>query len=177
MHRIFHNYKMKIIKTDRLLKAAQEGKYAVPAVNVDNLDSIRGVLYSCQKLESPVILQLSPVQVQSREIPYRTLIQIIKALGEEFEVVAAIHLDHGTSVEDVKKAMNSGFTSVMYDGSNNDYNINIQNTEEVKEYRKNMPVEGELGVVGGTEGQSISEDASISYTGVEIGRASCRERV
>lgn len=157
---------MKIIKTDRLLKAAREGRYAVPAVNVDNLDSIRGVLYSCQKLESPVILQLSPIQVESRKIRYQIMIQIMQELGREFEVTAAIHLDHGIVLREVKEAVDAGFTSVMYDGSASSYQTNIQNTKEIKAYAKEIPVEGELGVIGGTEGSGSQEQTLICYTGV-----------
>lgn len=158
---------MKIINTRDMLKEAKRNGYAVPAVNVDQLDSTAAVLRMCECLRSPVIIQLSPIQILSKGLTYKTLIQMIEAAGEEFDVNMAIHLDHGTDPEDVKKAVKSGFTSVMFDGSRLPFQDNKRITGEIRAYCKEIPLEGELGVVGGQEGNRKDGAGEMLYTDVK----------
>ncbi|MEG2060017.1 MAG: class II fructose-bisphosphate aldolase [Lachnospiraceae bacterium] len=158
---------MKIVDTKKLLQAARVGQYAVPAINADNVDSLLGIFNSCSQWNAPVIIQLSPIQVYSRKIDYQTMVNVIKTVGANYPVTAAIHLDHGTKVEDVKKAVISGFTSVMYDGSACDYQTNIKNTQVLRTFCKELSLEGELGVIGGEEGSSAKEGTKEIYTNVK----------
>lgn len=158
---------MKIVNTREMLEEAKKYGYAVPAVNVDQIDSTAAVLRVCERLRAPVIVQLSPVQTDSKGLTYKTLIQMVEAVGAEFAVNMAIHLDHGTEPEDVKRAIKSGFTSVMYDGSNLSFHDNKRITGEIKEYCGEVPLEGELGVVGGQEGSQKRGTGDVLYTDVE----------
>ena len=159
---------MKLVNTVSLLKDAQKGKYAVPAINVDQVDSLIGVLRACEKCNSPVIIQLSPIQVHTKDISYQSIIQMINGIGQDFDVELAIHLDHGVELSDIKKAISSGFTSVMYDGSKEKLDINIRNTLEIVRDAGNLSVEGELGVIGGEEGQNtIDGKMHDVYTNVK----------
>ena len=93
---------MKLVNTVSLLKDAQKGKYAVPAINVDQVDSLIGVLRACEKCNSPVIIQLSPIQVHTKDISYQSIIQMINGIGQDFDVELAIHLDHGVELSDIQ---------------------------------------------------------------------------
>lgn len=158
---------MKIVNTREMLEEAKKDGYAVPAVNVDQIDSTAAVLRVCGRMHAPVIIQLSPIQAYSKSLTYKTMIQMILAAGAEFDVHAAIHLDHGIEPEDVKKAITSGFTSVMYDGSQSSFYDNKRITGEIRQYCGEVPLEGELGVVGGQEGCRENGNAGIRYTDVE----------
>lgn len=158
---------MRIVNTREMLKEAKKNGYAVPAFNVDQLDSTAAVLRVCERLRAPVIIQLSPVQTLSKGLAYKTLIQMIEAAGAEFDVDMAVHLDHGTDPADVKRAVKSGFTSVMFDGSRLSFQDNKRITSEIRAYCGELPLEGELGVVGGQEGSRIDGAGDMLYTDVK----------
>ncbi len=148
---------MKLVNTkDLLWKAYQEG-YAVPAINVDMIDSVAGVLEVCEAMKAPVIIQLAPIQVHTKNISYETLINAIVEIAKPYNVTMSIHLDHGDDLEDIKCAAKSGFSSVMYDGSHHSFEENAKGTRIIRDYASDIGLEGELGVVGGNEGSS--EDA------------------
>lgn len=154
--------------TIQLLQEARAGGYAVPAINVEHTDSLIGVLNVCEIMKSPVIIQLSSLQERARGIGYGPLIRSIKAVAEVYSIPVATHLDHGTDPEDVRLGIESGFSSVMYDGSRLSYEENLKNTAEVKKICGTTALEGELGVVAGTEGTAHEEAAEADiYTDVE----------
>ncbi len=160
---------MKLKNTLDLLKDAYEKGYVVPAINVDTTDSVIALFEIFEKLKAPVIIQLAPIQVHSRRISYKALIDSIIALAQDFDVTFSVHLDHGMEIEDVKTACDSGFTSVMYDGSHEPFSGNKAGTKEIRTYAKNIGLEGELGIVGGNEGEN-SDDNGVNeelYTNVE----------
>ncbi|MFI3208128.1 MAG: class II fructose-bisphosphate aldolase [Eubacteriales bacterium] len=160
---------MKLLNTVELLQDAYKKGYAVPAINVDTTDSVIALLEKFQELKAPVIIQIAPIQAHTRKISYKSLINSIVALGEDYDVTCAIHLDHGDDIEDVKVACESGFTSVMYDGSHKPFATNKANTSEIRSYTNGIGLEGELGIVGGNEGEE-SEDSVVAdelYTNVQ----------
>lgn len=151
---------MKLVSCKELLEEARREKKAIAAINVSNMETIYALLEVATKQSETVIIQVSPIQLQIHEITYKFIVKMIQLIGEEFDIIAAIHLDHGTTVEECIQAIDAGFTSVMYDGSLGSYEKNVENTKKVVEYAKvhHVSVEAELGRVGGTEG--LEEDNS-----------------
>lgn len=151
--------------TYELMKKCRLRKVAVPAFNVDNLESVLAVIEAMEESKMPVIFQTIP-----RTLNYggkATYPAMIDALLKNSSVDYAIHLDHGNGLELARKCINSGFSSVMYDGSFLSLEDNITNTKEIVDYCKplNISVEGELGTIGGKEeSDTIS---ACSYTSVD----------
>lgn len=158
---------MKLVDTKLLLQKAYQHGYAVPAVNVDNTDTITGVFKVCEELKAPVIIQIAPIQVHPRGMTYAAILNSIKALGQEYDVTCALHLDHGNSRDDLEVAVNSGFNSVMFDGSALSFADNIRSTKTARLLADKISLEGEIGKIGGSEGESgnngITDDC---YTNV-----------
>lgn len=138
---------------DMLLKAKKE-KYAVPQFNINNLEWTRFILEKCEELKSPVILGVSEGAAK-----YMGGFNVVAAMAKELiksldiSVPVAIHLDHGSSFESCKNAIDAGFTSVMIDASKHELSENIKITNEVVEYANihNVSVEAEIGHIGGNE--------------------------
>ncbi len=143
---------------DMLNKARQE-KYAVPAFDCTEDILIRTILDTCEEKKSPVILMALEHDLQGKGMDYITA--VIKGVAEKYTIPIALHLDHATNIELVKRAIDYGFTSVMYDGSMLPYEENIKKTKEVVELakEKGVSVEAELGHVAGKEldGSSAGE--------------------
>lgn len=154
---------MTLCNTKKLLDKAYKFGYAVPAINADNTDTITGVMKVCEELHSPVIIQIAPVQVHPREMSYRTVINAIMAYARDYNVELGIHLDHGDTLEDLRVATASGFTSVMYDGSHHDFATNMENTRVARRYASKISLEGELGKIGGSEGGSGSNEVTEDF--------------
>lgn len=141
-----------IVGVDEILKKAKEGKYAVGAFNVVNLETVQAILQAASEVRSPVILQ-----VTEKTMDYsggRNIFHIIKNTAEFYypEVPVGIHLDHGKSFEVVQRAVEIGFDSVMYDGSRREYEDNLAMTKKVVKFcRENsagkVSVQAELGSV------------------------------
>ncbi len=149
-----------------LLKAFNEG-YAIPQFNITNLEWIKYILEKCNELRSPVILGASEGAIKYMG-GYSVVYNLVNSLYKELNIVipVVLHLDHGTSIESCKKAIDSGFTSVMIDASKYELNENIRITKDVVDYAKlkNVSVEAEVGSIGGIE-DNIA--ANIRYADVE----------
>lgn len=156
-----------IVNAKKMLEQAKNEKYAVPHFNINNLEWTRYILEECQRLKSPVILGVSEGAIKYMG-GYKVVANLARNLDEELEITipVAIHLDHGSSVESCKKAIDAGFTSVMLDASKYSLDQNIAMTQEVVEYAKqrNITVEAEIGHIGGTEDNINSE---IAYAKVD----------
>jgi fructose-bisphosphate aldolase class II len=142
-------------------KAMKEG-YAVPAYNFNNMEQIQAIITACAESRSPVILQVSKGARQYANATLlrwmgRGAIEMMKELGAPIPV--ALHLDHGDSFELCKDCIDSGFSSVMIDGSHLPYEENIALTKKVVEYAHahDVSVEGELGVLAGIEDEVSAE--------------------
>ncbi|MCM3726721.1 fructose-bisphosphate aldolase [Neobacillus cucumis] len=138
---------------DMLNKAKAEG-YAVGQFNINNLEFTQAILQAAQEENSPVILGVS--EGAGRYIGgFKTVVKMVEGLMEDYKITVpvAIHLDHGSSFEKCKEAIDAGFTSVMIDASHHPFEENVEITKKVVEYAhsKGVSVEAELGTVGGQE--------------------------
>lgn len=156
-----------IVNAKKMLEDAKVNKYAVPHFNINNLEWTRYILEECNRLKSPVILGVSEGAIRYMG-GYKVVANLVKNLDEELniQIPLAIHLDHGSSVESCKKAVDAGFTSVMIDASKYSLEENIDMTKQVVEYAriKNITIEAEIGHIGGSEDNMSSE---IAYAKVD----------
>ena len=153
--------------TKKMFEVALERKFAVPGYNINNLEQLQAIIIGCGESESPVIVQISQ---GARNYANQTMLQYLgqggvemaKELGFNFPI--ALHLDHGNSFELCKSCIDSGFSSVMFDGSHLAYEENIKVTQQVVEYahERDVSVEAELGVLAGIE-EDVKSDVHI-YT-------------
>lgn len=143
---------------EMLLKAQKEG-YALGAFNVENMEMVQAVIEAAEEMRSPVMIQTT-----SGTLKYATpamYASMVRAMAEKATVPVCMHLDHGDSVETAKKCMEAGYTSLMIDGSKLDFEANIAITREVVEMAGDLPIEAELGTVGGKED---GHSAEAQYT-------------
>ncbi len=138
---------------EMLIKAKAEG-YAVGQFNINNLEWTQAILQAAQEEQSPVILGVSEGAGKYMGGFY-TVVKIVEGLMQDMSITVpvAIHLDHGSSFDKCKAAIDAGFTSVMIDASHHSFEENVAITKEVVEYAhaRNVSVEAELGTVGGEE--------------------------
>ncbi len=133
-----------------LLRHAQTHGYAIPAFNVNHLETVLAVMDAATELRSPVILQTSEGAIEYATMTM--LIALVRAAGEA-PVPVVLHLDHGKDLPLIRKAIESGYTSVMIDGSALPYAENVQQTRQVVRWAREhgVAVEAELGRIPGTE--------------------------
>jgi fructose-bisphosphate aldolase class II len=156
-----------LVNTKELFAKAVKGGYAIPAYNFNNMEQMQAIIQACVETKSPVILQVS---AGARKYANATLLRFMaqgavayaKELGYAIPIV--LHLDHGDSLELVKSCVESGFSSVMIDGSHLPYEENIKLTKSVVEYAhaNDVTVEGELGVLAGIEDDVVAEHSSYT---------------
>ncbi|MBD5638308.1 class II fructose-1,6-bisphosphate aldolase [Clostridium botulinum] len=156
---------MALVTTKEMFKKAYEGKYAIGAFNINNMEILQGVVNAAKAANSAVILQVSAGALKYAGPKY--LKAMVDAAIADTGIDVALHLDHGASLDVVKLAVESGFTSVMFDGSHYDYEENVAKTKEVVEYAHShgVVVEAELGVLAGVE-DDVQSDVHI-YTDPE----------
>ena len=137
--------------SEKMLLDAQKGKYAVGAFNVENMEMVKAVIGAAEELKAPVMLQTTPSTVKYGTL--ETFAAMVKAEADKVSVPVALHLDHGSSAELALQAMELGYTSIMIDGSHEEFEKNIEISKSVVEVArpKGLPVEAELGKVGGKE--------------------------
>ena len=143
--------------TVEILKTAQKNGYAVGAFNFDNMEMALAIVAAAEKCGAPVILQSTPLTIsQASPEMFRA---IAYAAAQSVRVPVACHLDHGDSVALAMRAADAGYTSVMIDGSSKTFRENAELALAVKKYcsRSGIPVEAELGRVGGKEDGLVSK--------------------
>ncbi|MBR5113050.1 MAG: class II fructose-bisphosphate aldolase, partial [Clostridia bacterium] len=150
---------MSFVDTKEMLKSAQAGGYAVGAFNVENLEMIQAVIAAAEKENSPVIIQTTPGTLNYA--PPEAFAGAVRALAEKAAVPVAMHLDHGNSFELAQRCAKAGYSSIMIDGSLLPFEENIALSETVVKAVSHLPVEAELGTVGGKED---THSAGVSYT-------------
>ena len=142
-----------LVSAKDMMKKAKEGHYAVGQFNINNLEWTKAILLTAKENKSPVILGVSEGAGKYMG-GYKTIVGMVKGMVEELDidVPVAIHLDHG-SYEGALKAIDAGFTSVMFDGSHYDIDENIEKTKEIIRIanEKGISVEAEVGSIGGEE--------------------------
>ncbi len=146
---------MSLVNMKDLLLAAQKGGYAVGSFSVANMEMILGIVKAAEETRSPIILQIAEVRLNHS--PLEIIGPTMLAAAKNASVPVAVHLDHGTSLECISKALELGFTSVMFDGSHLPVEENIAMTNKVIALAKpyGAAVEAEIGCVGGSEDGSV----------------------
>jgi fructose-bisphosphate aldolase class II len=154
-----------VTSVKEILEKARAGGYAVGAFNTFNLETTQAIIQAAREMRSPVV-----VQVTEKTMEYaggRAIFNLIKNIAEFYapEISVGIHLDHGHSFEAVKRAVNIGFTSVMYDGSRKKYEDNVMITKEIVDFchEKGVTVQAELGYVPYLGEIEISDSEWIKY--------------
>ncbi|MBL7970564.1 MAG: class II fructose-1,6-bisphosphate aldolase [Prolixibacteraceae bacterium] len=167
-HKMSTSYKdLGLVNTKEMFAKAIAGKYAVPAYNFNNLEQLQAIVQACVESKSPVILQVSS---GARKYANANLLRNMAKGAVEFakelgcEIPIALHLDHGDTFELCKDCVDSGFSSVMIDGSHHSYEENIALTKKVVEYAHahGVTVEGELGVLAGVEDDVVAEHSTYT---------------
>lgn len=146
-----------------LLEVANKNNFAVPAFNISDYAMFNGIMQASEELDAPVIIAIHPDELSHIGV------DVVKAIREKAyksTVPVCIHLDHGASFEQVILAIQSGYTSVMIDGSCLSFEDNIAICKKVVEaaHAVNVSVEGELGTIGSTDSQAEAGTAQIIYT-------------
>ncbi|MDQ0200889.1 class II fructose-bisphosphate aldolase [Neobacillus ginsengisoli] len=151
---------MPLVSMTEMLKKAKAEGYAVGQFNLNNLEFTQAILQAAESEKSPVILGVS--EGAGRYMGgFKTVVKMVEGLMEDYKVTVpvAIHLDHGSSFEKCKEAIDAGFTSVMIDASHHPFEENIEITSKVVDYAHShgVSVEAELGTVGGQEDDVVAE--------------------
>lgn len=167
-----------LVNSIKMLQEAKEGKYAIPQFNINNLEWTRYILEECEKNKIPVILGVSEgaAKYMGGFLVVSQMVQaLITTLGITIDV--CLHLDHGSSFDSCKKAIDNGFTSVMIDASRLPLDENIKVTQEVVDYahKRNISVEAEMGHIGGNEDgisgeiyhATLDDCVNLSKTGID----------
>ncbi|MBF0531835.1 MAG: class II fructose-1,6-bisphosphate aldolase [Candidatus Omnitrophica bacterium] len=173
--------------TKEMFKKAVTGGFAVPAYNFNNMEQLQAIVLACLETQSPVILQVSS---GARKYADQTLlrymgqgaVEMMKRYAQEKKlkpIPIALHLDHGDTFELCQSCVESGFSSVMIDGSHHPYDKNVELTKQVVQFAHQhaVSVEGELGVLAGIEDEVQAEKSTytrpdevidfVSKTGVD----------
>ena len=173
-----------LVNTKDLFAKAINGGYAIPAYNFNNMEQLQAIIQACVETKSPVILQVSS---GARKYANKNLLKNMARGAVEYahelgyDIPIVLHLDHGNSFELCKDCIDTGFSSVMIDGSSLPYDENVALTKQVCDYAHSRPdyvtVEGELGVLAGVEDEVSAAESHytkpeevedfVSKTGVD----------
>jgi fructose-bisphosphate aldolase class II len=164
---MIHYKELGLVNSKELFRKAVKGGYAIPAFNFNNMEQMQAIISACVETKSPVILQVSS---GARKYANQTLLRYMaqgaveyaKELGYAIPIV--LHLDHGDTFELCKSCIESGFSSVMIDGSHHPYVKNVELTRQVVDYahKYDVTVEGELGVLAGIEDKVVAKHSTYT---------------
>ena len=146
-----------LVTMSEMLMDAKKNHYAIPAFDISNYEMMKAVLETCEEEGSPALLMALGVDLQGRNM--QLLSSMVKGASEFYKIPVCLHLDHAVDFDFIKKAIDSGFSSVMYDGSVLPFEENARKTAEIAKYAhlKGVTIEAELGHVGNASVGSISE--------------------
>ena len=149
---------MSLVTTEEILRKADKEGYAVGAFNVENMEMVQAVIKALEELKAPGILQTTPSTVKYAGLDM--YVAMVAAEAKKTSVPIALHLDHGSSFELAMQALRSGYTSIMIDGSKLELEENIALSKRVADACRpsGIPVEAELGKVGGKEDDMSCDD-------------------
>ncbi|MEQ8968392.1 MAG: class II fructose-bisphosphate aldolase [Azospirillaceae bacterium] len=153
---------MPLVKMGPMLRRARAGKYGIAAFNIIDYNSARAVVDGAQEADSPIICQVSTKTI--RLWGYRPIASWIHGLAASADVPVALHLDHCTDIDVIRRCIDAGWTSVMFDGSALPFEENLARTKEIYDIANDAGVglEAEIGAIGGTEDDKfVAEDAAI----------------
>ncbi|WP_339283763.1 class II fructose-bisphosphate aldolase [Oceanobacillus sp. FSL K6-3682] len=168
---------MPLVSLDELLPKARQNNYAVPAFNVISLEMIISAVKAAEKENSPIIIEYT--EGDDTRIPLEYIGRFASDLARKSDVPICVHLDHGNTLKAILRAIKSGYSSVMYDGSALSYQDNAANTKKIVEIAKSIgvSVEAELGTIGPGEDNftdpglvnDFTKSTGISALAVAIG--------
>ncbi len=146
---------MSLITLARMLSVAQKNHFAVGAFNAIDNHFIDAIFAAAEQNKSPIILNFA--EVHARLVNLEEIASYVRFKAEQASVPVTLNLDHGLTFPMIERALRSGFTSIMFDGSHLDYEENVRQTAEVVALCRplGVSVEGELGAVGGDEGGAL----------------------
>lgn len=149
---------MALVPMKKLLENAEKNNVAVGAFSVGNMEMVMGAVAAAEELNTPIILQIAECRLKNS--PLELMGPMMLSAAKNAKVDIAVHLDHGLKIETVQKALEMGFTSVMFDGSTLPLEENIKAVKTVREMadKYGATVEAELGVVGGNEGDGAAHE-------------------
>lgn len=138
---------MPLVTSNEVLKPALDGHYAVGAFNANNLESVQATIEACQEHEAPVILQVSQGAIGYAGLEEASA--IVRIVAEKSGIPVVLHLDHGTSYEQNVQCLRAGFTSLMYDGAKEQYEVNVATSAEIARmaHAVGLQLECELGII------------------------------
>ncbi|AYA76245.1 ketose-bisphosphate aldolase [Bacillus sp. Y1] len=153
-----------MLKNLKQLFEENDGKRAIGAFNVHCLEMLPAMLEGAKEINSPIIIQTSLGTAEY--IGFDLLVSSLRTLSEKLDVDVCLHMDHCKDIDAIKRAIDMGYTSVMYDGSSLPLEENIRNTQIVVDYAssKNVSVEGEVGTIGGAEEGIVVSSHDAMYT-------------
>ena len=162
-----HYSELGLSNTKEMFSKAMAGKYAVPAYNFNNLEQLQAIVTGCTETNSPVIIQVSKgARSYANETMLRFMamgaVKMAREAGSNIPI--CLHLDHGDSFELCKSCVDSGFSSVMIDGSHLPFEENVALAKKVAEYAHqfDVSVEAELGVLAGIEDEVSAEHSTYT---------------
>ena len=157
-----------LVSMKEMLEDARKGHYALPAFDVSNYDMMKAVLETCEEERSPALLMGLGVDLEGRDM--NLLASMVRAASDYFRIPVCLHLDHATDLSLIQRAVEAGFSSVMYDGSVLDFDNNAGNTAQVVKYAHahGITVEAELGHVGNGSVGSVSETGADTDPGESL---------
>ncbi len=146
-----------IVSLRTILRIAESIGSAVGAFNATSFDGVRAILDAAEEINKPAVLQFAPA-AHEVYIPFKKIGPVMMFLAERASVPVCVHLDHGSSLSEVKTALDMGFTGVMYDGSGLPYERNVADTMAAVEVagKYGASVEAEIGCMGREESESAN---------------------
>lgn len=152
-----------LVPAHPLLQHARAQHYAVPAFNINNLEALLAVISAAQELRSPIIVQTSEGAIHYAGMDY--LVAMVRVAAQA-DIPVVLHLDHGKNLEILHQAIDSGYTSVMFDGSSLSYDENVRITKDIvkRAHKKKLSVEAELGAIKGIEDLVSVEERDATLT-------------
>ena len=167
MEKKVHFSELGLANTREMFKNAVNGGYAIPAYNFNNLEQLQAIVTACAETNSPVIIQVSKGArdyANATMLRYMAMgaVQMAREMGSNIPI--CLHLDHGDSFEICQSCIDSGFSSVMIDGSHLPFDENVALTRKVVDYARqyDVSVEGELGVLAGIEDEVSAEHSTYT---------------
>lgn len=148
----------------QVLNKAEKYNFTVGSFNMHNLEMLPDMIRAAKDMGSPVIIQTSVST--ARYIGFGVITSVCKYMSDMEGLDIVLHLDHANKFEDIKEAIEEGYSSVMFDGSSLPFKENILRTQEVVEFahNRNVSVEAELGSIGGTEEGLVVKENEVKYT-------------
>ncbi len=156
-----------LVNTKKMLLDASKSNYAIPSPDFCNLNMVRSYVEVAERMGRPIILAYS--EAMQNALSLEDAYVIGEYYAQKARIPVALHIDHGKSLDFIKKAIDIGFTSVMIDASSDSFEENVRKTKEIVEYARphNITVEAEIGHVGaGVNYEDEKGDASV-YTEAE----------